>query len=420
MKKPFSSTSKLMRTLGKTSLARTISAALLGSFLTGAAAPIAQAQSDDDRFVHVHPTNSALTVTAPTPAKSRGYLQILHAQTAVKLATAGFTLGNAAFVKIFKEERALEMWIQKEDGAFKRFKRYAIKHIHNDKLGPKIKQGDYFTPEGVYEIPAHFITENTQYYLAIDFAYPNALDRSLGRTGSLVRIHGDAPGSAGCPVMTNEDAQEIYSIAKSASNNGYGFTIYSFPFEMTAWKLMAHRGHKAMAFWQNELQPIYEALNQTNRPVKVSTVGKRYALLDGTTHQPVVAYTSQQQQVPIRSERSIQFGIAAHPAKQPIQEGQLSTTPPSVPWIASPPVASPDHFEPLTLANGLLAKAQAKANAHHTSVLFGRQAFGPQTETWYTPTAAGNAATNQTAFAARFTGEPVWNSLTRPLNLIIR
>lgn len=85
------------------------------------------------------------------------------------------------------------------------------------KAGPKNREGDQRTPEGVY-----FATRNVgQRYLsntygsrALPLDYPNWLDRRLKRSGSAIWLHGtnkplQARDTNGCVVINNEDIDQL-------------------------------------------------------------------------------------------------------------------------------------------------------------------------------------------------------------------
>jgi len=66
------------------------------------------------------------------------------------LTSAGFSLGSPVFLRIFKEERELEIWIQK-DGLFEKWRAFEVVGMSGE-LGPKLKEGDRQAPEGFYEV----------------------------------------------------------------------------------------------------------------------------------------------------------------------------------------------------------------------------------------------------------------------------
>ena len=60
------------------------------------------------------------------------------------------SLGDPILLRVFKQERQLEAWVQPGGkGAFKLFRVYPICYF-SGKLGPKTKQGDMQSPEGFY------------------------------------------------------------------------------------------------------------------------------------------------------------------------------------------------------------------------------------------------------------------------------
>jgi murein L,D-transpeptidase YafK len=54
-------------------------------------------------------------------------------------------------IRIYKEERTLEVWKQDRTGKFALLKSYPICK-YSGKLGPKSAQGDYQAPEGFYDM----------------------------------------------------------------------------------------------------------------------------------------------------------------------------------------------------------------------------------------------------------------------------
>ena len=91
-------------------------------------------------------------------------------------------MGDPIFIRIFKEEKELEVFLQGEnDTEFTLFKTYTICK-HSGKLGPKLKQGDRQAPEGFYFVTPGRMNPNSQFHLSFDLGYPNAYDQYHGRT----------------------------------------------------------------------------------------------------------------------------------------------------------------------------------------------------------------------------------------------
>jgi len=148
-----------------------------------------------------------------------------------QLTDKGFALGDPVFMRIFKEEAELEVWMQKGD-AFELFKTYPICNYSGD-LGPKLREGDRQSPEGFYFVGKSALNPNSSYHLSFNLGYPNAYDRARNRTGSYLMVHGDCR-SIGCYAMTDAGIEEIYGLGAAALNAGQAFfRAHAFPFRMT-------------------------------------------------------------------------------------------------------------------------------------------------------------------------------------------
>ena len=134
------------------------------------------------------------------------------------LAKKGMQPGAPVFVRVFKEESELEVWKQRDDGRFYHFKTYPICNWSGE-IGPKQSQGDRQAPEGFYTITPTLMNPNSKYYLSFNLGYPNAYDRSWGRTGDSVMVHGNCR-SAGCYAMTDALMEEIYGLTREALKAG--------------------------------------------------------------------------------------------------------------------------------------------------------------------------------------------------------
>ena len=152
-------------------------------------------------------------------------------------------------IRAFKQEAELEVWKQDRTGQFALLKTYPICRWSGE-LGPKIKEGDRQAPEGFYKITPGQMNPNSAYYLSFDLGYPNAFDRSLGRTGSNLMVHGDC-SSRGCYSMTDEQIAEIYALGREAFFGGQkSFQVQAYPFRMTAENFAKHRSNPHIAFWK--------------------------------------------------------------------------------------------------------------------------------------------------------------------------
>lgn len=186
----------------------------------------------------------------------------------------GMRLTSPIMVRIFKEENTLEVWKQKDTGRYALLTSYEICKW-SGKLGPKYKEGDRQAPEGFYTVNKHQMNPNSQYHLAFNMGFPNSYDRSHGRTGSHLMIHG-ACSSAGCYSMTDERVEVIYALARDAFKGGQrSFQIQAYPYRMSAENMVKHRKHDQFAFWKM-LKRGYDHFEITRIPPKVDVCEKRY------------------------------------------------------------------------------------------------------------------------------------------------
>ena len=178
------------------------------------------------------------------------------------------------FIRIYKESSEFEVWKQTRSGEYALLKTYQICKW-SGQLGPKKVEGDRQAPEGIYTVTPAQMNPASHYYLSFNIGYPNAYDRSLGRTGSNLMVHG-ACSSAGCYSMTDVDAGELFSLARDSFRGGQtAFQIQALPFRMTADNLAKHHDDPNMPFWQM-LKVASDTFDLTHRPPKTDVCNKQY------------------------------------------------------------------------------------------------------------------------------------------------
>lgn len=129
---------------------------------------------------------------------------------------------HADRVVVLKKEHTLQLFSQG-----KVFKTYKVA-LGGDPVGPKTRQGDHKTPEGVYVLD--FRNAHSQFYRSIHISYPNEHDRTEARkkgvsAGGDVFVHGlpngyGAVGAAhrlkdwtdGCVAVTDDEIDEIWRL----------------------------------------------------------------------------------------------------------------------------------------------------------------------------------------------------------------
>lgn len=196
-----------------------------------------------------------------------------HTRIDGALANRGLSFGSPIYVRIFKEESQLEVWLQ-HGTKYELFKTYPI-CAESGGLGPKEREGDAQSPEGFYSVTPSKLNPNSNYHLSFDIGYPNAYDRSLGRTGSFIMVHGNCV-SIGCFAMTDPGIEEIYLLAQAAFARGQrAFAVHVFPFRMTAEKTREHASSKWAPFW-SELKAGYDAFEVNHVPPDVQVNDGHY------------------------------------------------------------------------------------------------------------------------------------------------
>ncbi len=187
-------------------------------------------------------------------------------------------VGDPLFIRIFKEESLLEVWIRSGD-EYQHLKDYKI-CAYSGYLGPKLKEGDMQSPEGFYKVKKHHLNPNSKFHLSFNLGYPNKYDRTHKRTGSLLMVHGNCV-SIGCYAMTDDKIEEIYSLLESALNNGQKYVqVHVYPFRMTEENMALFTDNEWYAFWMN-LKEGYDYFEAEKLPPLVKVENKQYAIYEG-------------------------------------------------------------------------------------------------------------------------------------------
>lgn len=114
-----------------------------------------------------------------------------------------------------KQERMLEVWAADRGENYRLLKSYPILGA-SGALGPKLAEGDYQVPEGLYRIES--LNPNSLFHLSLRVNYPNEFDQKKGAAdgranlGSDIMIHGRT-ASIGCLAMGDEAAEDLFILA---------------------------------------------------------------------------------------------------------------------------------------------------------------------------------------------------------------
>lgn len=194
------------------------------------------------------------------------------------LAEKGLEYGSDVYVRVFKEEAELEVWVQNGE-TYDLFKTYPICR-YSGELGPKLREGDRQAPEGFYQVGKESLNPWSSYHLSFNLGYPNAFDRAHGRTGSFLMVHG-ACVSIGCYAMTDPAIEEIYVLVEAALFAGQDYVpVHAFPFRMTQERLDRAQGHQWHGFWA-DIAGAYQSFEVKKKVPQVKTTGRHYQIAGG-------------------------------------------------------------------------------------------------------------------------------------------
>lgn len=130
-----------------------------------------------------------------------------------------------------KKEARLEVYMS-GDGPLHLVRRIPVCAASGN-AGPKLRQGDYQVPEGIYRIS--FLNANSRFHLSLRVNYPNAFDRAKakqdGRSnlGGDIMIHGNCV-SIGCLAIRDEAAEDLFVLAADAGMRNIKVVLA--PFDM--------------------------------------------------------------------------------------------------------------------------------------------------------------------------------------------
>jgi len=115
---------------------------------------------------------------------------------------------------IFKREKRLSVWAGGSSGGWRFVRAYPILAASGTS-GPKLREGDYQVPEGLYRIEV--LNPASSYHLSMRVGYPNAADRKQAaidhrtRLGGDIYIHGKNL-SIGCVAIGDTAIEELFTL----------------------------------------------------------------------------------------------------------------------------------------------------------------------------------------------------------------
>ncbi len=232
-------------------------------------------EEDGKQDGNVPDSNRPARQLLPGPERARAAADRVRPRLERALAEKGLHYGDPVFLRAFKEERQLELWVRRRDtGKYVHFRTWKIA-AQSGGPGPKLAEGDGQVPEGFYHVPARAMKPDSTFHLAFNIGYPNAYDRAHGRTGSFIMIHGGGV-SIGCLAMTDDGIEEIYTLCAAAHSGGQEFfRVHLFPFRMTAERMARERDSEWFDFWEN-LREGYDFFEREHVPPDATVSEGRY------------------------------------------------------------------------------------------------------------------------------------------------
>jgi len=124
----------------------------------------------------------------------------------------------AAVIVALKREGRLELYAGASRERLKFIRDYQVLAA-SGLVGPKLKEGDFQVPEGIYRVSA--LNPNSRFHVSVKVDYPNAFDRLMAardgreQLGGDIFIHGGA-SSVGCLAVGDLHAEELFALAADA------------------------------------------------------------------------------------------------------------------------------------------------------------------------------------------------------------
>jgi murein L,D-transpeptidase YafK len=161
--------------------------------------------------------------TPPEPARVAAARERSGPRLVRALEAAGVPHPGALLLRVFKDERVLELWAASAPGG-------PFVHVGDHPVcassggpGPKARTGDGQVPEGLYRVTT--LNPWSRFHLSLRVDYPNAADRArnpgvpVSALGGEIFIHGNCV-TIGCVPIGDEAIEEVYLAALEVRGRG--------------------------------------------------------------------------------------------------------------------------------------------------------------------------------------------------------
>lgn len=179
---------------------------------------------------------SAVLAGATIPERVQQYGNVVATRLQPDFAKAGVTYPPSAItLVVLKQERQVELYAQNAGSTYRFIRSYSITAASGH-LGPKLREGDWQVPEGIYGVDS--LNPNSHYHLALHVDYPNAFDRAQAKAdgrnqlGGDIMIHGSNV-SIGCVAMGDQAAEDLFVLSAQAGISHVRLLFCPFDFRFT-------------------------------------------------------------------------------------------------------------------------------------------------------------------------------------------
>lgn len=176
------------------------------------------------------------------------------------------------YIRVFKRELRVELFAKEKNtnNQYMFIKSYRVLNSVVSEQGPKTREGDCLTPEGLYRLIYGNCWRWSDFYLAFKISYPNRADRirrgfwNIGYgIGGDINFHG-CTASIGCIPIGNSSIEEVFILlTRNLGRNNIAARIDIFPFDFSTnenrnlHEEYRERDQNLAEFWDG-LKEIYE------------------------------------------------------------------------------------------------------------------------------------------------------------------
>ena len=169
---------------------------------------------------------------SPEPARVTAARARTGPRLAKLLEGAAVAHPRALLLRVFKEERVLELWAAASpEGPFVHLTDHAV-CASSGRPGPKARAGDGQVPEGLYRVTT--LNPWSRFHLSLRLDYPNAADRArnpgvaVSALGGEIFVHGNCV-TIGCIPIGDDAIEEVYLAALDVRGRGGGVSVLVLP-----------------------------------------------------------------------------------------------------------------------------------------------------------------------------------------------